>query len=162
MAAKLTSLTHKIAIQLNIVAESCTICSSRSRRPVRKLLDTLSYNKLLTPLVQSPSWDANSHSVIKKVPPSIEPKGSLSCSQNPATEHHPEPAPFTLHLTKWTQSTFFTQYSCTILIYTQGVFRIHLLIIDLLLETHLKCKLRQKRFSLTNIIVRRATIAQSV
>jgi hypothetical protein len=40
MAAKLTRLTHKIAIQLHIVAESCTICSSRSRRPVRKLLDT--------------------------------------------------------------------------------------------------------------------------
>jgi hypothetical protein len=40
MAAKLTRLTHKIATQLHIVAESCTICSSRSRRPVRKLLDT--------------------------------------------------------------------------------------------------------------------------
>jgi len=25
------------------VAENCTICSSRSRRPVRKLLDTPSY-----------------------------------------------------------------------------------------------------------------------
>jgi hypothetical protein len=42
-AAKLTRLTHKIAIQLHLVAESCTICSSRSRRPVRKLLDTPSY-----------------------------------------------------------------------------------------------------------------------
>jgi hypothetical protein len=39
-AAKLTILTHKIAIQLHLLAESCTICSSRSRRPVRKLLDT--------------------------------------------------------------------------------------------------------------------------
>jgi hypothetical protein len=38
MAAKLTRLTHKIAIQLHLVAERCTICSSRSRRPVRKLL----------------------------------------------------------------------------------------------------------------------------
>jgi hypothetical protein len=38
MAAKLTRLTHKIAIQLHLVAESCTIYSSRSRRPVRKLL----------------------------------------------------------------------------------------------------------------------------
>jgi hypothetical protein len=37
MAAKLTRLIHKIAIQLHLVAESCTICSSRSRRPVRKL-----------------------------------------------------------------------------------------------------------------------------
>jgi hypothetical protein len=43
MAAKLTRLTHKIAIQLHVVAESCTICSSRSRRRVRKLLDTPSY-----------------------------------------------------------------------------------------------------------------------
>jgi hypothetical protein len=43
MAAKLTRMTHEIAIQLNLVAESCIICSSRSRRPVRKLLDTLSY-----------------------------------------------------------------------------------------------------------------------
>jgi len=40
MAAKLTRLTHKTEIQLQLVAESCTICSSRSRRPVRKLLDT--------------------------------------------------------------------------------------------------------------------------
>jgi hypothetical protein len=43
MAAKLTRLTHKIAIKLHLVAESCTICSSRSRRPVRKLLDTPAY-----------------------------------------------------------------------------------------------------------------------
>jgi hypothetical protein len=40
MAAKLIRLTHKIAIQLHLLVESCTICSSRSRRPVRKLLDT--------------------------------------------------------------------------------------------------------------------------
>jgi hypothetical protein len=32
MAAKLTRLTHKISIQLHLVAESCTICSSHSRR----------------------------------------------------------------------------------------------------------------------------------
>jgi len=38
MAAKLTRLTHKSATELNLVAESCTTCSSRSRRPVRKLL----------------------------------------------------------------------------------------------------------------------------
>jgi len=42
MAAKLIRLTHKIAIQLHLVAESCTICSLLSRRPVRKLLDTTS------------------------------------------------------------------------------------------------------------------------
>jgi hypothetical protein len=38
MAAKLTRLTCKIAIHLLLVAESCTLCSFRSR-PVRKLLD---------------------------------------------------------------------------------------------------------------------------
>jgi len=43
MAAKLTRLTHKIVIQLHPVAESCIICSFRSRRRVRKLLDTPSY-----------------------------------------------------------------------------------------------------------------------
>jgi ABC-type proline/glycine betaine transport system permease subunit len=40
MEAKLTRLTHKIFIQLHLVAESSNIYSSRSRRPVRKLLDT--------------------------------------------------------------------------------------------------------------------------
>jgi hypothetical protein len=40
IATKLTKLTHKIAIQLHLLAKSCTIHSSRSRRPVRKLLDT--------------------------------------------------------------------------------------------------------------------------
>jgi len=43
MEAKLTRLTHKTAIQLHLVAESCTICRTRSRRPVRRLLDTPSY-----------------------------------------------------------------------------------------------------------------------
>jgi hypothetical protein len=43
MAAKLTRLTHKIAIKLHLVAESCTVYNSRARRPVRKLLDTPSY-----------------------------------------------------------------------------------------------------------------------
>jgi len=38
MAAKLTRLTRKIAIQLRLVAENCTICNSRSRRPGWKLL----------------------------------------------------------------------------------------------------------------------------
>jgi hypothetical protein len=40
MAAKLTRLPHKIEIQLHLVAESCTICSSRSGRPVRTLVHT--------------------------------------------------------------------------------------------------------------------------
>jgi len=39
---QLTRLTHKIAIQLHPVADGCSICSSRSRRPVRKRLDTTS------------------------------------------------------------------------------------------------------------------------
>jgi len=47
MAAKLTRLTHKIAIPLHLMAENFTICSSRSRRPVRKLLYTPSFIVLL-------------------------------------------------------------------------------------------------------------------
>jgi len=43
METKLTRLTHKIAIQLHLVAESYIICSSRFRRPVQKHLDTASY-----------------------------------------------------------------------------------------------------------------------
>jgi hypothetical protein len=50
---KLTRVTCKIAIQLHLVVESCTICSSRSRRPVRKLLDTPSKFKLLDRLEMS-------------------------------------------------------------------------------------------------------------
>jgi hypothetical protein len=34
MAAKLVRLTHKTVIQLHLVAETCTICSSCSRWPV--------------------------------------------------------------------------------------------------------------------------------
>jgi len=41
MATKLTRLTHNIALQLHLVAESCTI---GPRRTVRKLLDTPSYS----------------------------------------------------------------------------------------------------------------------
>jgi hypothetical protein len=40
MAEKLTRPTHRIAIQLHAMAESCIIYSSRSGRPVWKLLDT--------------------------------------------------------------------------------------------------------------------------
>jgi len=43
VVTKLTRLTHKIVIQLHLVAESCTICSSHCRWPVRKLSDTPSY-----------------------------------------------------------------------------------------------------------------------
>jgi len=42
MAPKLTRLTHRIAIPLHL-SGSCTICSSRSRLPVQKRLDTPSY-----------------------------------------------------------------------------------------------------------------------
>jgi len=45
MASNLTRPTKKIAIQLHLVAESCTICNSRSRPSVRKLLDTPSYDE---------------------------------------------------------------------------------------------------------------------
>jgi hypothetical protein len=47
MAAKLIRLTHKIAIQVHLVAESSTVCSSRFRRPFRKLLDTPSYVEVI-------------------------------------------------------------------------------------------------------------------
>jgi len=40
MTVKLNRLTHTIAIQLHLVAESCNICSSCFRRPVRKLSNT--------------------------------------------------------------------------------------------------------------------------
>jgi hypothetical protein len=43
MATKLTRLTHKIAMELHLVAEGCTVCSSRFRWIVRNLLDTPSY-----------------------------------------------------------------------------------------------------------------------
>jgi len=45
MAAKFTRLTHKIAIQLHLAAESFNICGSRSRRPFRKLSNTPSHVK---------------------------------------------------------------------------------------------------------------------
>jgi hypothetical protein len=51
MVAKLTRLTHIIEIQLHLVAESCTICSSYSRWPVQKLVDTPSYVPYVSPLV---------------------------------------------------------------------------------------------------------------
>jgi hypothetical protein len=44
MVAELTRLTQKIAIQLHLVAESCSICSTHFRRPVWKLLATPSYH----------------------------------------------------------------------------------------------------------------------
>jgi hypothetical protein len=57
MAAKLTRLTHKMAIQLHIVAESCNICSSRSRRPVRKLLDTPSCTQCWGEHLDTRKWE---------------------------------------------------------------------------------------------------------
>jgi len=44
MATKLTRLTHKIVMQLYVVAQSYTVCSYGSRRPVRKLLNISSYH----------------------------------------------------------------------------------------------------------------------
>jgi hypothetical protein len=46
MVAKLTRLTHKITIQLHLMADSCIICSSRCRRPVRKLSNIPSYKNI--------------------------------------------------------------------------------------------------------------------
>jgi hypothetical protein len=63
MAAELTRLTHKIAIHLHPVAESFTICSSRSRRPVRKLLDKPSYIST-TSLVFVPQKASNIEDVV--------------------------------------------------------------------------------------------------
>jgi len=39
MAEKLARLTHRVAIQLHLMSESCTICSTCFRRSVCKLLD---------------------------------------------------------------------------------------------------------------------------
>jgi hypothetical protein len=65
-------LTHKIVIQLHVVAESCTICSSRSGRPVRKLLYTPSYTWLNADLLR---WKCATN-------PSVHPS---VCSTNSAT-----------------------------------------------------------------------------
>jgi hypothetical protein len=65
MAVKLTRLTHKIATQLHLVAESYTICSSRSRVPVRKLSDTPSYLFNLYKPVRS--FSHNSRCVYKRL-----------------------------------------------------------------------------------------------
>jgi hypothetical protein len=63
MEAKFTTVIRKIAIQLRLVAESCTKCSFRSRRPVRKLLDTPSYKSTLVQLV---TWvEITFHSVVQ-------------------------------------------------------------------------------------------------
>jgi len=43
-------MTNKTTIQLHLTAESCTIYSSSSRRPVRKILDTPSYKRGVLPL----------------------------------------------------------------------------------------------------------------
>jgi len=71
MATKLTRLTHKIAIQLNLAAERCTICSSRSRRPVRKSLDTPSY---VTGIVVTKFWQRRMRSqhVENKIKPNVK------------------------------------------------------------------------------------------
>jgi hypothetical protein len=71
MAEKLSRLTHKIAIKLHLVAESCTIRSSRYRRPVRKLLDTHWYvvmaSYLLSTVTTSLLPVYNSRAAIKSV-----------------------------------------------------------------------------------------------
>jgi len=71
MAAKLTRLTHKIAIKLHLVAESCTICSSRSRQPVRKLLVTPSYMSGITMAHASEHSPTNALSTITPLLPHL-------------------------------------------------------------------------------------------
>jgi len=62
MAAKLTRLAHKTAIPLHLVAVSCTICSSRSRRPVRKLLDTPFYSAAdSVPTTEKDPWQGTKY-----------------------------------------------------------------------------------------------------
>jgi hypothetical protein len=56
MAAKFTKLIHKTAIQLHLVAESCNVCSSHSRRPVQKLLDTPSYFPKIHSDIKETGW----------------------------------------------------------------------------------------------------------
>jgi hypothetical protein len=62
MAAKPTTMTYKIAIQLHLVAEGCTIWSSYSRWPVWKLLDTpssktkINMNTVLIQLEDNTVW----------------------------------------------------------------------------------------------------------
>jgi len=64
MAAKLTRLTLIIAIQPHLVADSCSVCSFRSRRPVGKLLDTLSY------IILNFSWKSSNHTTFQREIPS--------------------------------------------------------------------------------------------
>jgi hypothetical protein len=103
MAAKLTRLIHRIVIQLHLVAERCTICSSFSRRPVRKLLDTPSYvhrgrrslycevNKILWALTPFLLETLRVTLLVKKLPAFTAPGGSLQCSQEPTTRSYPGP-----------------------------------------------------------------------
>jgi len=68
MIAKLTRLTHKMATQLRLVADSCTFCTSRSRRPVRKLLDTPSYWISCVPFLKSWQLNSSQRAELKKKP----------------------------------------------------------------------------------------------
>jgi hypothetical protein len=51
MAAKLTTMTHKISIQLHLVAESCTIRSSRCRWNILSSKMARLQESLITPAV---------------------------------------------------------------------------------------------------------------
>jgi hypothetical protein len=58
MATNLNRLAHKI--------ESCTICSSRSRRPVQKILDTPSYTGAMFLVLLLSVYSADPSSIIRK------------------------------------------------------------------------------------------------
>jgi hypothetical protein len=93
MAAKLTILTHKIATQLYLVANSCTICSSRSRRPVRKLLDTPScITMLMATGTNRTSVTALRH-ISNKSPSYFKNKHEGSNQRELLTKNRHEPSP---------------------------------------------------------------------
>jgi hypothetical protein len=78
MVAKLTRLTHKIAIQLRLVAESCTIRSYRSKRPVWKLLDTPLYTSVQLQLEFTLRWGNERNSLHFRVISLVELRGYTS------------------------------------------------------------------------------------
>jgi hypothetical protein len=95
MAAKLTRLTHKIALQLHLVEESCNICSSRSRRPVRKLLGTPSYIVIHSALLRWAIFDTpdlNSGLYLTDMNRNEIPARNCSLDPPPNKIFHPKPS----------------------------------------------------------------------
>jgi len=76
MAAKLTRLTNNIAIQLLLMADVRTICSSRASWPIRKLLDTPSYKQEALNLSRCCSDDTEARTEAIRVTVPVEEEGS--------------------------------------------------------------------------------------